>query len=101
MVVELLGASVAGVAVIAGRGDFRLALLAALFFYCGCWLEGGVFEPWIRGITGQKPSILDDEAEEGDIGEGHDYMHGGRLCPQDMWEEIEAEDLDCEEKAYC
>lgn len=99
--VELLGASVAGVAVIAGRGDFRLALLAALFFYCGCCLEGGVFEPWIRGITGQKPSILDDEAEEGDIGEGHDYMHGGRLCPQHMWEEIEAEDLDCEEKAYC
>jgi hypothetical protein len=28
-------------------------------------------------------------------------MHGGRLCPEHVWEEVEAEDLDCEEKAYC
>lgn len=101
MVVELLGASVAGVAVIAGRGNFRFAFLTVLFFYHGCCLEGGVFEPGIRGIAGQKASILDDEAEEGDVREGHDYMHGGRLCPEHVWEEVEAEDLDCEEKAYC
>ena len=98
MVVELLGASVAGVAVIAGRGNFRFAFLTVLFFYHGCGLEGGIFEPGIRGIAGQKASILDDEAE---VREGHDYMHGGRLCPEHVWEEVEAEDLDCEKKAYC